>query len=112
MRIDADVEFGEGCILAGRVIMPGSVLGNYITFFHATAGKCKIGDFSTIETFANVTTSKMGNGVYVGTHAVLLPDIIVEDEVVVGAGAIVVHRVKEKKTVLGNPARKVVKLNE
>ncbi|MGI8960691.1 MAG: serine O-acetyltransferase [Bryobacteraceae bacterium] len=49
----------------------------------------------------------LGNRVVVGTGAAILGDIILEDDVKVGAGSVVVHSVPAGSTVVGIPARVV-----
>jgi putative colanic acid biosynthesis acetyltransferase WcaB len=47
----------------------------------------------------------IGNGVDVGSNAVILGEITIGDHAVVGAGAVVVHDVPGRAAVAGNPAR-------
>jgi serine O-acetyltransferase len=49
----------------------------------------------------------LGNRVVVGTGAAILGDIILEDDVKVGAGSVVVHSVPAGSTVVGIPGRVV-----
>jgi len=47
----------------------------------------------------------IGNGVDVGSNAVILGEITIGDHAVIGAGAVVVHDVPPRAVVAGNPAR-------
>ena len=47
----------------------------------------------------------IGNNVWIGGGAILLPGITVGDDAVIGAGSIVTHDVPPGAMVLGNPAR-------
>jgi serine O-acetyltransferase len=49
----------------------------------------------------------LGNRVVVGTGAAVLGDILLGDDVKVGAGSVVVHSVPEGSTVVGIPGRVV-----
>ena len=50
-------------------------------------------------------TTKIGDNVFVGMNAVILPGIEIGDNVIVGAGAIVSKNVKANCLVVGNPGR-------
>ena len=52
-------------------------------------------------------TPQIGNNVYIGANAVIIGSVKVEDDCVVGAGAVVTHHVAKKQTVVGNPAREI-----
>jgi acetyltransferase-like isoleucine patch superfamily enzyme len=49
-------------------------------------------------------STKIGNGVSIGTNATILP-VSICDRVVVGAGAVVTKDIRESGVYLGNPAR-------
>lgn len=48
----------------------------------------------------------LGNKVYVGSNATILP-VSICDDVVIGAGAVVTRDISEPGTYVGNPARKL-----
>lgn len=48
---------------------------------------------------------KIGNHVWIGTNALILPGVIVGDYAVIGAGAVITAHVPERAVVVGNPAR-------
>lgn len=47
----------------------------------------------------------VGNDVYIGTNALILPGISIGNRVVVGAGSVVTHDIPNNSVVAGNPAR-------
>ena len=51
-------------------------------------------------------TTHIGNHVYIGSNATLLP-VNICDHVVIGAGAVVTKDIKEPGKYAGNPARKI-----
>ena len=51
-------------------------------------------------------TTRIGNGVSIGTNATILP-VEITDNVVIGAGAVVTRNINEPGFYVGNPARKV-----
>jgi acetyltransferase-like isoleucine patch superfamily enzyme len=66
-----------------------------------------IGDFSTISSLCGVLGNvKIGNRVFLGSHAVILPSVSIGDNAYVGAGSVVIRNVKANTKVFGNPARR------
>src|SRR3989344_4323289 len=51
----------------------------------------------------------IGNDVWIGTHAVILPGVIIGDGAVVGAGSVVTKNVPENTIFAGNPAKEIKK---
>lgn len=54
----------------------------------------------------NFLKTKIGNKVYIGSNATILP-VSICDDVVIGAGAVVTKNIEEPGTYVGNPARKL-----
>jgi sugar O-acyltransferase (sialic acid O-acetyltransferase NeuD family) len=52
---------------------------------------------------------ELGSEILVGTNATILPKIKVRDKAIIGAGAVVTQNVMEKCTVVGNPAKNLVR---
>lgn len=48
---------------------------------------------------------QIGNNVFIGARAVLMPGVVVEDDVVIAAGAVVTKSIPTGSVVGGNPAR-------
>lgn len=48
---------------------------------------------------------KIGNNVYIGNYALILPGVTIEDNVIVGAGAVVTKSVPSGVIIGGNPAK-------
>lgn len=55
---------------------------------------------------------KIGDNVYIGNCAIILPGVSIGDNVIVGAGAVVTKSIQEGAIVAGNPARVVSSLVE
>jgi sugar O-acyltransferase (sialic acid O-acetyltransferase NeuD family) len=99
------VTIGEGCYING-FISPNARIGNFVSVMGSmVGGGAVIGDYSTTTGFANVTNAKLGKGVFIGSHAVLLNNLVIGDGSFVGAGSVVVKNVKEGTRVFGNPAK-------
>ena len=62
--------------------------------------------------FTKTAPVKIGNKVFVGAKAVILPGVTISDNVVIGAGAIVTKDVPEGVVVAGNPAKIIMTTDE
>ena len=47
----------------------------------------------------------IGNSVFIGSNAIIMPGVIIEDEVIIAAGSVVTKSVPRGKLVGGNPAK-------
>lgn len=50
---------------------------------------------------------KIGNNVFIGVNSILLPGVIVEDNVIIAAGSVVTKSIPKNSIVAGNPAKKI-----
>jgi len=85
----------EGCLIHNNVfISHDTFVGKFVEISPSVnlLGGCQIGDFSSI-----------------GTGAIILPKIQIGSNVIVGAGAVVTKNVPDNCTVVGVPARRVIK---
>ncbi|MCR5084126.1 MAG: maltose O-acetyltransferase [Succinivibrionaceae bacterium] len=107
------VTIGEGCFfnegvkmmtLGSITIGDGCMIGPDVGLF--TVNHLPL-DLMRI-TFAPLT---LGNRVWVGARANLLPGVTVGDDAIIGAGAVVTHDVPPCCVVAGNPARVVKRLS-
>lgn len=111
--IASDVELGEGAqVMAGAVIQPGCRIGaNTIINTRASVDHdCVIGDHAHIA--PGVTLSggvTVGEGCHIGTGATVIQGITIGEGSVVGAGAVVTKDVAAGVTVVGVPAKVVVR---
>ena len=109
VTIDGTVEIGEGTIITYPAVIGDCVkIGKFVHIAGSMIGQdAEIGDFSTTTGYTNVTTSKIGKRVFVGSHAVIMNGQRVGDDAVVGACSCVIRNVKPGATVFGNPAERV-----
>jgi maltose O-acetyltransferase len=49
----------------------------------------------------------IGQNVWIGGGAIILPGVTIEDDALIGAGAVVTHNVERGARVAGNPAKKI-----
>ncbi|QXE90592.1 acetyltransferase [Geomonas subterranea] len=111
--VASDVELGAGAqIMAGAVLQPGCRIGdNVIINTRASVDHdCTIGDHTHIA--PGVTLSggvTVGSGCHVGTGATVIQGVRIGDGSVIGAGAVVTKDVAAGLTVVGVPAKVVVR---
>lgn len=102
---------GEGTILCPRAILTSDVtVGDFVTFNVASGAghDAVIGDGCTLSGHVDITGfARLGEGVFLGSHASVLPSVHVGDYAKVGAGSVVMRRVKSGVTVFGVPARPI-----
>ena len=100
---------GEGSIICpGTVITTNVSIGRAVTINNSAniGHDAVIGDFSSIMGKAVVTGKvHLGQFVYLGAAAVVLPGTRVGDRAKVGAGSVVIRNVQTGLTVFGNPAK-------
>ena len=97
-EIPLNTSLGGGLILKhgqGVVIHPQSSLGP----------NCLIMSGVVIGTRGGTGVPRLGGNVNIGSGAKLLGDIVIGDNVVIGANAVVIHDVPSDSTVVGIPAR-------
>jgi sugar O-acyltransferase (sialic acid O-acetyltransferase NeuD family) len=109
--VGRNCRIGQGCILCPHVILTADVtLGDLVVVnCYSIAGHdVTIGEGTTISPHCSITGyAQLGMGVFLGTHASILPKAVVHDFAVVGAGSVVLRRVPANTTVIGVPARTV-----
>lgn len=122
------VAIGKSSIIGRSVtVEPKTVIGNRVTIQTASyiTSDMIIEDEVFIGPCCSTSNDKyMGRGNYkhqgpiikrrarIGNNAALLPGVIIGEEAVVGAGAVVTKDVANEQTVVGNPARSINKKQE
>lgn len=105
------IEYGEGTLICPHCILTTNIkIGKHCQFNIQTSigHDCKIGDFVTtapkVSISGNVT---IGDRVYIGTGAFIKEKTYICDDVIIGAGAVVLNDITEPGTYVGIPAKKI-----
>lgn len=99
---------GEGSVIVSTTkIARDAKIGRFVTIGDATVGRgAEIGDFSNLASYVNVYQDvKVGKRAQLWSNSVILNNV--GDDAVVGAGSVVVAKVKPGTRVFGVPARKI-----
>jgi sugar O-acyltransferase (sialic acid O-acetyltransferase NeuD family) len=109
--VSAHARLAPGCFVAAQaVVAPGAELGLSVIVNHAAVvdHDVVIGEFSHIAPSAVLGGgAKVGKRVLVGSGAKLLPGLRIGDDIVIGAGAVVLDNLAEPGVYAGVPARRL-----
>lgn len=104
-------EIGEGTIICPgvQITVDVSIGKHVIVNLNAVIGHdAEIGDFTTISPLAGIMGRvKIGRQCYVGAGAIVREGITICDNVILGAGAVVVKDITEAGIYVGTPAKKL-----
>jgi UDP-3-O-[3-hydroxymyristoyl] glucosamine N-acyltransferase len=110
--IEDDVEIGNNtaidrAVLGSTLIRRNAKIDNLVHIAHGV----EIGENTLVIAHAMVAGSvKVGKNVWIAPASAILNKIQVGDESTIGMGAIVLKEVSPGQTVVGNPARDILKL--
>lgn len=108
-----DVDLADGACLSPFVTLTSNIRigrGFHANVYSYVEHDCRIGDFVTfapgVKCNGNVT---IGDRAYLGSGAIIRQGLTIGADVVVGMGAVVTKDVPAGETVVGNPARPLIK---
>jgi sugar O-acyltransferase (sialic acid O-acetyltransferase NeuD family) len=111
--IGATLVLGPGTVVtAGVRLTTNIVTGRHCYLnLNATVGHdCILGNYVTLNPGANVSGHvNIGHRTTISTNVAVLPDLTIGDDVMVGAGAVVARSVESGQTVVGVPAKPLVR---
>lgn len=108
-RIPSDLEIGEGCfITGGSRIACGVRLGDFVNINGSMiCGGATIGSYSTATGYTVVEEAVVGEGVFIGSKAVITEGCTVGEWSQVSAGSVVTQDIRPFVTVFGMPAQEI-----
>lgn len=108
-----EVYIGDGACLSPFVTLTSNIrIGRcfHANLYSYVEHDCVIGDFVTFAPGAKVNGNvTIGDHVYIGSGAVIRQGITIGNDAVVGMGAVVTRDVSPCDTVVGNPAKPLIK---
>lgn len=109
--VAASALIGDGVIICPFALVSADVqIGDFVTInaMSSVGHDSKVGAFSTLSGHVDITGQVVvGENVFFGTGAKLLPRISIGNEAVIGAGCTVVRSVRANTTVYTAPARRL-----
>ncbi len=106
--VNKTAKIGEGSIILSTSKIAHCVqIGDFVVIGDTTmAAESSIGDFSNTASYVNIYKNiRIGKRVQIWSHSVVLNHV--GDDATVGAGSVVISKVKNGIKVFGNPAKKV-----
>jgi sugar O-acyltransferase (sialic acid O-acetyltransferase NeuD family) len=111
--VSKQCQIGVGTFVAATaVIAPYATVGNHVIVNHGAVvdHDCIVGHVCHIAPRAVLGGGvTVGDRVLIGSGAIVLPKISIGDDAIIGAGAVVTKNVGAGTTVVGNPARLLIK---
>lgn len=110
--IQRNTVLGVGCIITDRVgISCDITIGDFVTFqsYSIVGHDARIGNYCHLGVRSFMGGySVLGDVTTIQTNSIILPHVKVGNDCVVGAGAVVIKKVKDGDTVYGNPAKRLI----
>lgn len=114
--VGRDVRIGEGSILGPYTQLSCDIqLGKHVFLgtFSSAGHDTVIGNWSQISGHCGINgNAVLEDGVFLGSHACILPSARIGAWAYVGAGSVVLRRVKPFTKVFGNPATQIGTVND
>jgi sugar O-acyltransferase (sialic acid O-acetyltransferase NeuD family) len=113
--VHPEVPLGEGTIIcAGAVVQPGAEIGSHVIVNTRSSvdHHSRVGDYAHLAVAHLAGGASVGEGVFMALGSIVLPKIHVGAWATVGAGAVATQDVAPEATVVGIPARPLIRRPE
>jgi len=114
VEIQKNARVGKNCkisshsfICEGVTIEDDVFIGHGVTFINDSYPRATINGRLQTELDWTVETTLVRRGASIGSAATILPNVIIGENALIGAGSVVTHDVPANAIVAGNPARQV-----
>lgn len=105
-------KIGEGSVFCAYTLISSNVrVGKHVIVntFSGIGHDSVVGDYTTISSYCDITGNvQVGNGTYWGSGSRAIPHSKIYDNATVGAGSVVIRKVKANTTVFGVPAVEIL----
>lgn len=112
--VAANVKLGRAIwIAANAVVNPGSEIGDGVVINTAATvdHDCIVDSFSNISPGCHLSgRTSIGSFAFLGTGVITIPDTIIGEKSIIGAGSVITKRIPPNVTAVGMPAR-IIKRN-
>lgn len=85
----------------------GVVIGNNVRFGAGVGVVSASHSLEDYDMHEKTPPIQIGNNVWIGMNAVILPGVKIGDNVVIGAGSIVTNDIKSNSVAVGNPCKEI-----
>lgn len=110
------VTMGLGCVICPRVVLTADIQLSQWVVFNVASGAghdVVVGEGTTISGVCDLTGgAQLGEGVFLGSHAIVMPKVKVGDYATLGAGSVAFRDVPPYTTVMGVPAKTIFRAKD
>lgn len=111
IRLGNNINFGYNCLIGGE---GGVTIGNFVmiganTVIISSNHGFSRGDIPMMRQPLECAAVKIGDDVWIGANAIILPGVIIGQGAIIGAGAVVTKDIAPYAIAVGNPAKTIRK---
>lgn len=111
--LDKNIKIGRGTFIGVNCVLTTNIeIGNFSILNRGNhiGHDCKIGEFFSCMPGSIISGNvDIGDRCYLGTNSSVIEKIKITNDVIIGAGGVVVDNINESGTYVGVPAKKIIK---